>query len=342
MKAPRSWPNSSLSASSRGSAPQLTATNGPPGFGPELVQRARHQLLAGAALARDQHRRRRRRHQRRARQRRPQRGIVSDDRAERRPLVSLASHAHRCRRRAPRRLRSAAAAMALTRPRPTQASPLSPISFFQIGARCFRRSIAARQASKAGARCCAAAAMATAISPTASAPDAVVDGDAHAGPLALDLLGDLAEHLLGHLDGRPRTPAGRRRAGGGRGAGRSPAKVTTPPRVAARRPPRPPRRSSAARRGSAILRGAAPPATGGSSASSSPSASALRVGGHRAVDGDLHPRQQRRHRRVTRRDRRARVAARRRRAGSSTRLVVEPEFARAARRNRELRPSSAA
>ena len=34
VKAPRSWPNSSLSASSRDSAPQLTGTSGPAGFRP--------------------------------------------------------------------------------------------------------------------------------------------------------------------------------------------------------------------------------------------------------------------------------------------------------------------
>ena len=53
---------------------------------------------------------------------------------------------------------------------PIHSSPCVPISFFQIGARRFRRSMAARQASNASARCGAAAAMTTAVSPTASAP----------------------------------------------------------------------------------------------------------------------------------------------------------------------------
>ena len=62
--------------------------------------------------------------------------------------------------------------------------------------------MAARQASNAGARCADAAVIATAISPTASDADAMVDRDLGARPLALDLLGDLGQHLLGHLDVR--------------------------------------------------------------------------------------------------------------------------------------------
>ena len=50
------WPNSSLSSSVSGTAAQLTATNAPALRRLRLVQRARHQLLARAALAGDQHR----------------------------------------------------------------------------------------------------------------------------------------------------------------------------------------------------------------------------------------------------------------------------------------------
>ena len=55
VNAPFSWPNSSLSSSVSGSAAQLTATNGPRRAARSLVERARDQLLAGAALAEDQH-----------------------------------------------------------------------------------------------------------------------------------------------------------------------------------------------------------------------------------------------------------------------------------------------
>ena len=55
VNAPRSWPNSSLSISVGGSAPQSTTTNGRP-CAAEVVQRSRDQLLARAGLARDQHR----------------------------------------------------------------------------------------------------------------------------------------------------------------------------------------------------------------------------------------------------------------------------------------------
>ena len=57
VKAPRSWPNSSLSSSVSGSAPQLTATNGLRGARAAVVDRARDELLARAGLALDQHRR---------------------------------------------------------------------------------------------------------------------------------------------------------------------------------------------------------------------------------------------------------------------------------------------
>ena len=58
VKAPRSWPNSSDSSRSFGIAAVLMATNGLAGARAVLVQRARDQLLAGARLAGDQHRRR--------------------------------------------------------------------------------------------------------------------------------------------------------------------------------------------------------------------------------------------------------------------------------------------
>ena len=53
VKAPRSWPNSSLSISSEGMAAQLTSTNGagPVAFG---VEPAGDEFLARAVLARDQ------------------------------------------------------------------------------------------------------------------------------------------------------------------------------------------------------------------------------------------------------------------------------------------------
>ena len=56
VNAPLLWPNSSLSISDSGIAPQLSATNGVLVRGAALVQRARDQLLAGAALALDQDR----------------------------------------------------------------------------------------------------------------------------------------------------------------------------------------------------------------------------------------------------------------------------------------------
>ena len=61
VKAPRSWPNSSVSISSGGIAAQLTLTNGLSARALGAVDRARDQLLAGAALAGDQHARPRRR-----------------------------------------------------------------------------------------------------------------------------------------------------------------------------------------------------------------------------------------------------------------------------------------
>ena len=54
VKAPRSWPNSSLSIRPSGRAPQLTRTNGPAGAVRVAVQGGGDQLLAGAALADDQ------------------------------------------------------------------------------------------------------------------------------------------------------------------------------------------------------------------------------------------------------------------------------------------------
>ena len=57
VKAPRSWPNSSLSTSVAGSAPQFTftITLAPPAA--DAMDRARDQLLARAGLAEQQHRR---------------------------------------------------------------------------------------------------------------------------------------------------------------------------------------------------------------------------------------------------------------------------------------------
>ena len=56
VKAPRSWPNSSLSSRSRGIAAELTATKGPALRALAACSAARDQLLAGAALAGHQHR----------------------------------------------------------------------------------------------------------------------------------------------------------------------------------------------------------------------------------------------------------------------------------------------
>ncbi len=55
VKAPFSWPKSSFSSRASGMAAQLMATKGPLARGGELVERAAHQLLAGAALAEDEH-----------------------------------------------------------------------------------------------------------------------------------------------------------------------------------------------------------------------------------------------------------------------------------------------
>ena len=55
VKAPFSWPNSSLSTSSRLIAAQFTATNGRSPARAALVERLRDQLLARAALAAHQH-----------------------------------------------------------------------------------------------------------------------------------------------------------------------------------------------------------------------------------------------------------------------------------------------
>ena len=54
VKAPRSWPKSSLSSSVSGIAAQLIATNGAVAPRRERVDRAREELLAGAALALEQ------------------------------------------------------------------------------------------------------------------------------------------------------------------------------------------------------------------------------------------------------------------------------------------------
>ena len=57
VKAPRACPNSSLSSSVGGIAAQLMATNGAVAPRAPVVERARDELLARAALARDEHRR---------------------------------------------------------------------------------------------------------------------------------------------------------------------------------------------------------------------------------------------------------------------------------------------
>ena len=57
VNAPRTWPNSSDSSSVSVSAPQLTGTNGRAARAAVAMDRPRHQLLARAALADDQHRR---------------------------------------------------------------------------------------------------------------------------------------------------------------------------------------------------------------------------------------------------------------------------------------------
>ena len=56
VKAPRSWPNSSLSSRFSGIAPQLMATNGCLARGPRSCSALRQRLLAGAAFAQQQHR----------------------------------------------------------------------------------------------------------------------------------------------------------------------------------------------------------------------------------------------------------------------------------------------
>ena len=57
MNAPRTWPNSCDAAIAGGTAARLTATNGPAGAARRVVEGARDQLLAGAGLAAEQHRR---------------------------------------------------------------------------------------------------------------------------------------------------------------------------------------------------------------------------------------------------------------------------------------------
>ena len=95
VNAPRSWPNSSDSSSVSGSAAQFTLTNGPPARGDAAWIRPGDQLLAGAGLAGEQHRRARRRDAARELDRGAQRRALADDRL--RP---------RAARRAPRAARS--------------------------------------------------------------------------------------------------------------------------------------------------------------------------------------------------------------------------------------------
>ena len=56
VNAPLTWPNSSLSSRLGDRAAQWTLTNGRPARGLVVVDRLGEQLLAGAALAADQHR----------------------------------------------------------------------------------------------------------------------------------------------------------------------------------------------------------------------------------------------------------------------------------------------
>ena len=282
----------------------------------------------------------------RARQRRAQRRVLADDRRQRRstslPAPACASSP------AVSSIRMAVVGGAptpvarrerlggtLRRPRPTQAfAALADLLLPDRRAR-LRRSIAARQASNAGARWAAAAAMATAVSPTASAPDAVVDGDAHAGPLALDLRRRSRPAPPRPSRGRPRTRAGPRRAGGARAAGRS--RRRSPPRRAS--PPATAATAASIVTGSARDRGW--PARRRAARHRRQQRQLVPVGAAPASSGATARLtaictcgKQRRHRRVARRDRRARVADR----GAPRqldRLLVEPRFARAARRNRE-------
>ena len=59
VKAPRSWPKSSLSSSVSGSAEHVMFTNGPRGARARVVEDLRRQILARAALAGEEHGRRR-------------------------------------------------------------------------------------------------------------------------------------------------------------------------------------------------------------------------------------------------------------------------------------------
>ena len=56
VKAPRTWPNSSDSSSVSGIAAQFTLMSGMSPLRAAVVDGARHQLLAGAGLAGDEHR----------------------------------------------------------------------------------------------------------------------------------------------------------------------------------------------------------------------------------------------------------------------------------------------
>ena len=79
VKAPRSWPKSSLSSRPVGMAAQLTLTKRALAAPAQVVDRARDQLLAGARLAEDEHRRVGRRDGLHLVQRALQRGRVADD-----------------------------------------------------------------------------------------------------------------------------------------------------------------------------------------------------------------------------------------------------------------------
>ena len=79
VKAPLSWPNSSLSSRPVGIAAQLSFTNAPIAPRAQLMDGARDQLLAGAGLARDEHGRIGRRDGLDLLQHAPQRGAAADD-----------------------------------------------------------------------------------------------------------------------------------------------------------------------------------------------------------------------------------------------------------------------
>jgi hypothetical protein len=87
VKAPASWPKSSLSMSSLGSAAQLSFSSGPFARGRERVDRARDELLPGPALARSRARSPRSWRARRSARRASSSGALPDEL----PVVPLAA-----------------------------------------------------------------------------------------------------------------------------------------------------------------------------------------------------------------------------------------------------------